>query len=543
MDAYDADVTIIGYGPVSRILAIMLGKKGHSVIVVEREKVSYPLPRAVCMDHEIRRVMMANGMAQSITACSAPSPRYQWFNQKWDMLLDIDWTVESISGGPEAYFFFQPALEAAMHARVADCGTVEIRLNQDAISFEQDEQSVSLTTRDRQTGEQHIIRTKYLIGADGANSMVRRHCGIAWEDRGFKADWLVVDVELNDGVVLDIPSAGQHCNPSRPTTFVPGGIRNGRPLRRWEFMCLPDETKEDLNNPEFVWHLLQPWVTPQQAQMVRHAVYTFRSLVASRWQDGRVFIAGDAAHLMPPFMGQGMCSGIRDAVNLAWRLDLVLTGLAEQALLADYERERKPHVTQIIDISVHLGKIVCVPDQDAAAARDQAFLDGTAPPPPAFPFLAEGSLWQDSDIPDVIGHLAPHTLVKQGARHGRLDDIVGTGFVLLARNKDALHSLSGYSATFLEHIGAYVAYLGEPSDAHALQEEDDKIRSFFDANQIAVALIRPDFYIYGAVTRPERLDDMVRALAKTFQYQVRPLHQNGHRSLTAGELTGAIAHD
>jgi 2-polyprenyl-6-methoxyphenol hydroxylase-like FAD-dependent oxidoreductase len=161
----------------------------------------------------------------------------------------------------------------------------------------------------------------------------------------------VVDVLPNDGVELRVPEAGQSCNPSRPTTFVPGGLENGRRHRRWEFMKLPGETNEDLQNPDKVWELLSPWITRNEATLVRHALYTFRSRVAANWNNGRALLAGDAAHVMPPFMGQGMCSGLRDAWGLAWRLDLLLSGKASERLLDSYTEERRAHVTEVINIS------------------------------------------------------------------------------------------------------------------------------------------------------------------------------------------------
>ncbi|MFD2272336.1 FAD-dependent monooxygenase [Undibacterium arcticum] len=212
-----------------------------------------------------------------------------------------------------------------------------------------------------------------MIGADGANSLVRAAIGSSQEDRGFEADWLVIDLLPNEGVTLDIPPAAQYCNPARPTTIVPAGIRDGRYYRRWEFMRMPGESREDLENETMAWRLLEPWVKPDQAVIVRHKVYTFRSLIADTWRKNRLIIAGDAAHVMPPFMGQGMCAGLRDDWNLAWKLNLILTGQADGSLLDTYQIERRPHASDIIDLSMYLGKVICIPDPEAAARRDKAF--------------------------------------------------------------------------------------------------------------------------------------------------------------------------
>ena len=233
---------------------------------------------------------------------------------------------------------------------------------------------------------------------------MRELLDIGVDDRGFFYDWLIVDVVLDEPRVFD-PINLQICDPDRPTTAVSGGP--GR--RRWEFMRLPDETRDELDQETTAWKLLDPWdVHPGNARIERHAVYTFQARVADRWQDGRVFLAGDAAHLMPPFAGQGMCSGIRDAANLAWKLDLVLTGRAAPRLLTTYEQERRPGAMAAIDMSMELGKIICVADPAAAAARDEAMaaaVTGEVSEVPGTPGLAAGLV--QSGFPTRGGAASP----------------------------------------------------------------------------------------------------------------------------------------
>jgi 2-polyprenyl-6-methoxyphenol hydroxylase-like FAD-dependent oxidoreductase len=379
------DVVQIGYGPVSEIMALALARQGRKVAVFERWKERFPLPRAVCIDHELYRVLSALGMSHDLPAVSHAGPQYRWFNAEWKELLAIDWSAESISGGPEVNFVHQPTLEKMFEEVVMACPNVDLRLGWEAVEATQTDDYAELVVRDVETGETRTVRGKYLIGADGANSLVRRAIGSTQEDRGFEADWLVIDVLPNVGVTLDIPPAAQYCNPERPTTIVPAGIKDGRYFRRWEFMRLPHETCEELEHEHVAWQLLAPWVKPEQATIVRHKVYTFRSLLANSWRKGRMLIAGDAAHVMPPFMGQGMCAGLRDDWNLAWKLGLVLDGRASDALLDTYQPERRPHVSDVIDLSMFLGKIICIPDAQKAAERDEAFFSGKVPPPPAFP--------------------------------------------------------------------------------------------------------------------------------------------------------------
>jgi 2-polyprenyl-6-methoxyphenol hydroxylase-like FAD-dependent oxidoreductase len=519
MKKIESDVVIIGYGPVSRMLSVILGQQGHSVTVLERHAYAYPLPRAVCMDHEIHRAFQAHGCADTFATFGAPSPRYQWMNQNWKTLLDIDWTVDSISGGPEAYFFYQPSLEAALDTKVRSFKNVNVLLQHEAKSFTQTDDGVVVDVVNNETGLNIELHGKYLIGADGANSAVRNSLGIGWVDRGFQADWLVVDVLLNEGVELDIPSAGQYCNPERPTTFVPGGIKDGRPLRRWEIMRLPDEPRERLDDTEYVWSLLERWVQRDQAELVRHAVYTFRSLVAERWSEGRVFLVGDAAHTMPPFMGQGMCSGIRDAVNLGWRLDLVLKGRCDTGLLAGYEIERKPHITEIIDTSVYLGEIVCVADKELAAKRDKAFFEGTFPQMAAFPHLKQGSL--SSLGGDWVGRLAPHAEVISEHVTDRMDTLLGTGFTLLMLDAAAYEGLSAEDEATLKRVGGKYAYLTalESARGNAIHDVSGKLTRFFADTGFTSLLVRPDFYIFGGATNAADLSTLIEELHSTLQVE------------------------
>lgn len=496
------DVVQVGYGPVSQALALMLGRQGRSVAICERWKTRYPLPRAVCIDHELYRVLAANGMARALPDISHAGPLYQWFNAEWKELLVIDWSCESISGGPEVNFVHQPTLEEALDAAVAAQPSVDTYLGWEAVSVEQDGELAHVTVRDIDSSAMRRLSARYVIGCDGANSLIRTAIGGDREDRGFEADWLVIDVKLKEGVTIEtlgIPAAGQYCNPVRPTTIVPAGVRNGTLFRRWEFMRLPGEAIEDLERESRVWELLEPWAGPDDVELVRHKVYNFRSLMAERWRDHRLLIVGDAAHVMPPFMGQGMCSGIRDAWNLAWKLALILDGKADDRLLNTYQCERLPHVSQLIDMSIYLGKIICIPDAAAAAERDRAFLSGTAPPPPAFPHLTAGLLHRKSDgaLNEGAGLLAPHVTVRRRGVIGRFDDVVGLGFVVIAREGDPVKLLDGSLISTLARLPTHYVALQDPSSAQFIEDLDARLAPFMAAQGWEVMIVRPDFYVYG----------------------------------------------
>ena len=513
------DVVQIGYGPVSQLLALMLARQGHRVAVVERWTEPYILPRAVCIDHEAARILNAIGLGEGLARVSRPAPLYQWFNADWEELLSIDWSAGSVSGGPEVNFVHQPSLEAEFRAEVRKQPSVAPHLGWEFVGFTDRGDHVEVELQEFQGGNRaRTLRTRYLVGADGANSLVRETLGIKREDRGFEADWLVVDMEPHPGVVLDIPACGQYCDPVRPTTIVPGGVHGDRICRRWEFMRLPGETRADLEGEANVWRMLAPWVTPDQAEMVRHTIYTFRSLIAETWRRGRVLLAGDAAHVMPPFMGQGMCAGIRDAWNLSWKLDAVLRGQAEDALLDSYTAERKPHVTAVIDGAVYLGRIICVPDPADAAERDRAFKSGTAEPLPPFPHLSAGLLAKGPDCAPapMAGVLSPHGVVRWRTHEGRWDDVVGLGFCVVVRNAEPADLLRPDQLRTLDAIGAHVVRLtsGRGGDRRVADVEG-KYSAFLKAHGAVGMIVRPDFYVFGGVSEAGDFEALVDELLAT----------------------------
>lgn len=519
-DTQILDVAIVGYGPVGQSLSILLGKRGYRVAAFDRWPTLYPLPRAVFHDHEIRRVFHAMGIGDDVAAISQPSAKYQWFNAEWKTLVEIDWSAESISDGPVGYLFNQPMLEGLLDDKARVQPTVEVNQGWEATALVQhvDHCEVQLrhgTMQDGQwvpSGATRTVRARFVIGADGANSFVRKSAGIGQDDLGFEEDWLVIDVKPNPGVTLDVPDIGQWCNPARPTTMVPGGPG----YRRWEFMRLPHESIEELQKPEKVWELLSPWVNPDNATLVRYAVYKFRSLLAQQWRAGRVLLAGDAAHLMPPFMGQGMCSGIRDAWNLAWRIDLVLRGIATEDLLDTYTPERLPQVRAVIDASIAMGQVVCIADPEAAARRDEAFLSGQVPPLPPFPGLSGGVISTDSGVRGVAGLLSVHGQVEDNGRIARFDDLLANGFHVIALDTDPGQNIDAESAALLTRLGA--STIGVTTDpaktrpGRVLRDVSGRYARFFAEHGVSVIVVRPDYYVYGGVSDPVQLPALLANL-------------------------------
>ncbi|HJQ84390.1 MAG TPA: bifunctional 3-(3-hydroxy-phenyl)propionate/3-hydroxycinnamic acid hydroxylase, partial [Candidatus Binatia bacterium] len=385
------DVAIVGYGPVGQALALLLGQRGRRVGVFEKQPAAYPLPRAVHFDHEVARILQAAGLGDVLPRLSEPADVYEWKNGTGETLLRIGSNPVGLSGWPEANMFSQPDLERELDARVRALPSVDVRRGAEVVELEPSDGAVALVFADadgRRTG----TRARWVVGCDGANSFVRRRLGVPVTDLGFFFDWLIVDVVPKEPRLWN-PINGQICDPARPTTVVSGGP--GR--RRWEFMRLPGEDVAALNTEATAWRLLEPWALhPGNAVLERHAVYTFHARWVDEWRKGRVLLAGDAAHQMPPFAGQGMCAGIRDAANLAWKLDLVLGGKAADGLLDTYPTERIPQVRQVIEFSIELGKVICVADPAQAAARDAAMIatareTGPTPPLPT-PAIGPGAL-------------------------------------------------------------------------------------------------------------------------------------------------------
>jgi 2-polyprenyl-6-methoxyphenol hydroxylase-like FAD-dependent oxidoreductase len=470
----DADVAIVGAGPVGLTLAVLLAQRGRSVVVLERFPEPYRLPRAVHFDDEVGRLLQSCGIGDELRAVSEPAEVYEWRNGAGTTLLRFGRIGTGPSGWPFSSMFCQPELEATIESRVDDLASVEVRRGVTVESLDQHDGIVTLGCDGGRS-----VDARYVVGCDGANSTVRDLLGVDVDDRGFFYDWLIVDVHLDEPRVFD-PINLQVCDPTRPTTVVSGGP--GR--RRWEFMRLPHESIESLNDEARAWELLDPWdVRPGNARIERHAVYTFQARVAQRWQVDRVLLAGDAAHLMPPFAGQGMCAGIRDAANLAWKLNLVLDGGAAPELLATYEQERRPGAQRAIDFSIELGKVICVADPDDAAARDEAMaaaVTGEVSEAPGQPGLDSGLLDRGSPM---AGEQFPQVEID-----GRLfDDVHGAGWRLVTDQ-------SIDTACTDERVDWFGSIEGV---VVALSDSAPGLSAWFAEHGVHWALQRPDFHLYG----------------------------------------------
>jgi 3-(3-hydroxy-phenyl)propionate hydroxylase len=368
------DVAIVGAGPVGSTLATLLARAGVSTVVLERDIDVYPLPRAAHFDAETARTFRDLGVWNPATSWTISQRGMDFLSADGDLLLRM--TVPELHEGEvsSSNMFHQPSMDRALRSAAVGAGA-DLRTGHEVVALDDaDAEAVTLTVRSTDGGESSVT-ARWVVGCCGARSFVRRIIGVGHEDLAFDEPWLVLDV-LVDGPNPDEPRTLQVCDPARPYTVVPMPL----PRRRYEFMLLPGETADEMMNPERIDDLLSPHFPDGGCRVERAAVYTFHGLIADRWRGGRhgrVMLAGDAAHQMPPFLGQGMCSGVRDAVNLAWKLRSVIEG-ADASLLDTYQAERSSHVRTIVEAAVGFGRIICTLDSEIAAARNEGMLAARA---------------------------------------------------------------------------------------------------------------------------------------------------------------------
>lgn len=482
------DVVIVGCGPVGALCANLLGREGLSVLVLEKEHDHYPLPRAVHLDHEMMRLFQSAGVIDRVLPDMFAADGHLHIGADNGAIRYMG-TVGKPKpfGWSNDWFFYQPELEAHLRAGMAGLDSVELILGAEFVSVEQD--AAGANVHFQANGADCTARGRWVIAADGSRSPVRKALGVALDDLKFEEPWLVVDAEVEGPVTFPaltgVPEGADlqrlsvmMCDPTRPATVVPGRGNH----RRWEFMLLPHEDDLEMMQPERVSELVGAWVKGVPHQIVRAATYRFHGLVAEQWQVGRVFLAGDAAHQTPPFFGQGMCHGFRDAANLAWKIAAIVNDGAPESLLNTYQPERDPHVRAVIGAAVGAGRYICELDTDKAAARDadiraQAAKRAGETAADLIPAIQTGAILKGSPC---AGERFIQPLLSDGRR---LDDLTGQGWRLFGAGAQA----SGVNCF-------------DP----ALLPDGGAIAEWLSVRGVHSVLVRPDHYVFGT-GRPAEL--------------------------------------
>jgi 3-(3-hydroxy-phenyl)propionate hydroxylase len=428
-------VVVVGAGPTGLTLANLLGRAGVATLVLERNHATVQEPRAVSIDDESLRTMQAAGLVEEVMSEIVPGYGSHYFDAPGGRCFLKVEPSQRPYGYPRRNAFRQPVLERQLRAGLERFPDVHLRFEHSVETFTQTPEQVRLTVR-RPFGAV-AITCDYLVGCDGAGSTVRRGLGIPLLGSSFEERWLIVDLENSQNRTRHTEV---FCNPERPCITLPGPHHT----RRFEFRLHPSERETDFLAPENVSRLLADHHADPNAAIRRKVVYTFHARLAARWSEGRVFLAGDAAHLSPPFAGQGMNSGVRDAHNLAWKLALVLGGEIGAGLLATYEQERRDHVCQMIQLALRMGRVMSPPNGLAAWTMRSGFRAlGLYPPARDYfsqmkykpaPRYASGFLLPDGRSPrrSLVGRLLPQPSVTLPDGSAKLlDEVLGDDFTLL----------------------------------------------------------------------------------------------------------------
>jgi 3-(3-hydroxy-phenyl)propionate hydroxylase len=525
MNQDEFDIVICGYGPTVMTAASLLSQRGYRVCVFERWPTLYGQPRMATIDGETARIIQNAANAEDAFKNSVARPRYIQANEAGDILIDHDWNKEHICGFPFRISLHQPDIEDAMDAMVRTHGA-EINQGWEVLAVRQDNNMVHITAQQRladgtRAGPHRVVQAKYLIGSDGARSTVRQALGIEQESWPFRNAWLTIDTTRKRplpnllGLSPDGRVAVIFCAPEgRAHSIIPLGLNH----LRFNFRIDPDTPHDGKLHRVEAYRLLKKVydVTEDDVEAYREALYPFEGKLASKWRVGRIFLAGDAAHVMTPFYGQGGCSGLRDSINLAWKLDLVLSGKAQEQMLDSYEAERVPHVRVHIDNSDMLGAVIFMEDPAAAAERDRLYTSGQASPPKPDPIIDRGII----DIVDgkrfaPAGLIGPQGIVRSCGREGRLDDLVGWGFQLIVTEEAALARISPAEQSFLDSIHTAMVVIDGDEGKRHFEDVNGVYQKFLEEHSLSFLLMRPDFIVFGAgqsVKDLTRVIDSLRAL-------------------------------
>jgi 3-(3-hydroxy-phenyl)propionate hydroxylase len=516
----EVDVVIVGAGPVGAMLANLLGQAGLSVAALEREIEPYPLPRAGATDDEVVRIFQAAGLADDLLPLMDMGQQTTFLSARGEPVATMR-PEGTRNGHAPLGLFYQPDMERILDDGLHRFPQVAVHRGMSVEALHDDGDGVTVWARRGGRGHQVSFRSRYVVGCDGAHSTVRRLCAIPFGGVTYAQPWLVVDAKL-DRPLETVPDFRFVGDPRRPAVTLPlPGTHH-----RWEFMVLPGDDPEDMTTLASAYRLISPWIDPERAQIQRHVIYTFHARTAERWRSGRTLLAGDAAHLMPPFAGQGLASGLRDAHNLAWKLATVLSGTAQPALLDSYERERRQHVLQMTRLTRVSGALVQTRSRRIARVRD-VVLKKLA----RLPYFARGSFkpslrygvgaFARPGRGAASGRAFPQPMIMRAGRPALLDDIIGPGWALIGRAVDPGARMRESDAEHWRSLGANLIALCPPGQAIAAHTDTLVLEdlggyglAFLDTYDAEVVALRPDRIVFASSTARSihHLTDLYRRL-------------------------------
>lgn len=503
---FDADVAIIGYGPTGLVGALTLASKGASVVAFERESDIYPRARAVTVNDWTMRIFQDLGIDERVEKVIEPQRALRWVTYDGHEVMRVEHppsTLGTINKRPRSYNIYQPTMEAELRRCAEELPGVDVRMEHEVVGVVQDASGVTITARNTATGEESVIRTRHAIAADGGASATRKALGISMLGDTNDTLWIVIDCKVKrwwpDRDFLTFWTDAE-----RPVVDIALSAGN----HRWEIPLKHGETEADFVTNEDVWPLLEAMgVTGDDVDIHQFAFYRHHVRAAETWRRGRVFLAGDAAHLMPPWAGAGMQSGMRDAYNLGWKLARVLRDELGEEWLATYEAERRPNVEFYTGLAVGLGRVIkqeATPEELAAMnAVPENTVTPFEPPLTAPPVLAGGWLRGDLGDTSIVGRMLPQPMAGDAVgRMARLDELLPDGFVLLGADVDPVALLTEQEKAAWDALGAqYVAVRPKTSYTQAagdLVDLEEVLLPWFSRYGVQAVAVRPDKFIAAA---------------------------------------------
>ncbi len=507
------DVLVVGLGPVGSLGAILFAEAGLKVAAIEKEADVYMLPRAVNLDGEIIRALQPIGLAATVQHMMQPLRRGEragFANARHEWLFGVDAQPMGSNGWQPSNMFDQPELEAFLRETALSHANVTAYVGYEMTQFTSDPGQVRVMARgpDREA----TLNADYLVACDGANSPIRKALDIGWRDLGYDQDWLVVDVEMIKPHALP-NEVLQVCDPERIHTYV----ATKDPYRRWEFQLNTGETAAQMLNHETIHGLLEAWTDKDTYNIRRAAVYQFHAAIAEKWQQGRIFLAGDAAHQTPPFLGQGMNTGMRDVINLAWKLPLVLSGICTSSFLDTYQAERDDHAHDLVSWAVDMGQLM----QHLAAAeaaeragkeppkmrqnsRKSGYGQGREQPP-----IRSGAvLTEQVSNEGATGYLLPQPVVRNSSGTVvRFDELIGPHFAVISYGPPQFNTAS------VELINALKIQVIDISKLAFLH---GRFPDWLGAG--SALLLRPDRLVFGHTDASISLDSLLERFARAIKY-------------------------